>query len=166
MVRSLALYVMLALVLVACGGDSSPTESGGPNGPIITANGWMSATINGSPWSAQFITPVIGQSGHVWTIGGSGANGTTVSFAWMDNGGSTYTVGDPNSVGFNSVVAIAGQGYQAGPANLGIGGSGTMTITSITANRITGTFSFTLVRAQGEPGAGASITNGQFDITY
>jgi hypothetical protein len=166
LVRALAFSLVLSLALVACGGDASPTGSGGPNEPIITSNGWMTATINGSFWSAEFITPATGQVGQIRTVGGSSQNGTTVAFAWMDNGDTTFTVGAPNSIGFNAVVAVAGQGYQAGPPDLGIGGSGTMTITSLTANRISGTFSFELVRTSGQSGPGASITNGQFDITF
>jgi hypothetical protein len=47
----------------------------------------------------------------------------------------------------------------------GTGAAGTVTITTLTATRIAGTFSFTARKAYGSGAASTAVTDGQFDLT-
>lgn len=156
MKRFLALMSLVIWAGLGCGGDG-PAGPQGPNGPN---NGTFSARINGTDWSATIITPAIAQVGQVSAIG-AGSTTWTMAFAWMDNGPGTYVIGQ--SIGFNGNVSQAGSAWSA---SAGIG-SGTLTIATRTASRITGTFSFTMQPGQGSGATQpVTITNGQFDITF
>lgn len=155
--RTLPALAVLAAVATACGGGDGPTGPQGPNGPT---NGTFSARIDGTNWSATIVTPAMNQVGQISALGASSPT-WTMAFAWVDNGPATYVVGQ--SIGFNGNLS---QGTGVWSASAGIG-SGTLTITTRTASRVAGTFSFTM-----QPGQGSSsnqpvtITNGQFDITF
>lgn len=152
------LFALVITVCAGCGGTDSPT---GPNGPN---NGSFSAQIDGTSWSATTIIP-----GMVTTAGGVSAIGTgsltfSIAFAWIDQlttGTWTIGAGGP-SVGFNANMSQGGQTWSAGA----VGGSGTLTITTRTASRVVGTFSFTMVPSGGGSGPSRQVTNGQFDVTF
>ena len=46
------------------------------------------------------------------------------------------------------------------------GGSGTITVTTLTANRIAGTFSFDAPAGSGQATGTLQVRNGQFDVTF
>jgi len=95
---------------------------------------------------------------------GSGSPTVSIAFAWQDQlTTGTWTIGGSGqSVGFNANMTQGNQQWVAGIQ----GGSGTMTITTRTANRVAGTFSFTMVPSGGGTGSPRQVTNGQFNVTF
>jgi hypothetical protein len=146
------------LVAAACGGSDSTgpgtKTTGNPNDP-------MSATIDGVFWSS----PVPAGSSHNSIIAVAGLDlGLTasVSFGLFASAPGTYSVG-PNNTNFASAVVTKGG---AGWGSTMAGGSGSVTITTLTSNHMVGTFSF-----DGGPSTGGAtgivhVTGGKFDITF
>jgi Family of unknown function (DUF6252) len=158
---------LLSLIVIACGGDDNPAGPSG-DGSINLPNGSMSATINGTPWNAtliavNFIAPSAQFEGIV-TILGTDAAQRSISVTARSGGPGTYTVGGTSST--NMFVADAnGQGWQAQPPFPG--SSGTVTFTTMTANRAVGTFTFFAVPATATGASGnMNVTSGRFDVTY
>jgi hypothetical protein len=156
--RLVTVLLVLAFV-VGCGSDS-PAGPGGPGGP---ANGSMTAQIDGTGWSATVITPAMaasGSGGASVISGGSPAG--AIAFAWFDEGPGTYTI--PTSIGFNGNMNVAsGATWSASHAQ----GSGTLVVTTRTANRIVGTFQFVMHPAPNSGVTGTrTISSGAFDITF
>ena len=162
------LAVLATLVALGCGGgdDDNGNPTGPPNGGAT--NGSFSVQINGATWSAiGAINIQRQQQNNVIGFAGSGsAGGTTYGVAVSvvnATGPGTHSLnifagGDGSNV---SIGTSSGVGYTTGLT----GGSGTLTITSLTATRIVGTFSGTAVPA-GSSGANLVLVNGQFDITF
>jgi hypothetical protein len=86
----------------------------------------------------------------VLTIGNATGAGTHSLNATAGGDGSNLVVGSSTTAGWST-------GFS--------GGTGTVTITSLTANRIVGTFTATAVPSQGST-SNLVITNGKFDITF
>lgn len=157
---SRALFATLLFVAVGCGGDG-PTGSGGELGP-------MSAEIDGDIWSAS--APLATKpltSGHVVAVSGVG-NGQTIAFAfqWFQ-GTSTYTIGSGPA---NANLYIGTEAWRA-PADGTVGNpdgtSGTITITALTDERITGEFEFTMKAAvTGTVPEMRVVANGKFDVPF
>jgi hypothetical protein len=145
---------LLSLAAVACGSDtpSSPSQSPGP-----LSNGSFSALINGASFDATSAA-VVTASGLV-SIGGGNASGQTIGFAWLDAGTGTYPIGGATI----ATHTFRGNTWSASSAQ----GSGSITVTTTTANRVAGTFSFML---QADAASGATgtrnITQGRFDLTF
>ncbi len=150
--RLLATALILALTSAACTSGSDVT---GTSSPKPLANGSMRATIDGTAWSA---TPSVTASNRGGVIGVGGTDATqTIAFALAANVPGTYVLGPLNPA--NCELTTTGGVVWTAAGNVG---SGTITITSLTATDVAGTFSFTLVRAGG--GASKTVTNGAFDI--
>ncbi len=148
-----AVAVSLAVLLAACGSD-------GPTGPVPLANGNYSARIDGAEFNATSAA-VIGGFGGLYSLGGGNASGRTIGFAWSDAGPGTYAIG---TVGTTIASHThMGQTWSASTAQ----GSGSIVVTTSTATRVAGTFSFVL---QPDVASGATgtrtVTNGVFDLTY
>lgn len=140
--------VLFSLLAVAACGDGTGPGSGG-----------MSARIDGANWSAVD-AGALQQQGAI-SLAGSNATGTTIAFAWMDEGTGTYTIG--TSVGTNASFTIPGQGiWSASVAQ----GSGTITVTNRTDDRVAGTFSFVMEPAGGGATGTVTITEGSFDVEF
>ncbi len=153
-IRPARLIALFLLFLVTGCGSDGPT---GPQGPRDPANGSMTARIDGADWRATFITPGINTG--LSAIGGS--DGTrTMAFAWLDEGVGTYQIG--TSIGFNGNLTIGGGMWVAGAGH----GSGTLVVTTRTANRIVGTFTFSMLPETGSATGTKSITQGAFNITF
>lgn len=146
------LPVILLLVPAACGSDG-PSEPNPPGAP----NGTMTAMIDGVAWSATIITP--GITGGISAIGGSDG-GRTLAWAWVESGTGTYQIG--GAVGFNANLTVAGGTWVANNT----GGSGTLVVTTRTASRVAGTFSFTMTAGSGNASGTKTVTQGTFDITF
>jgi hypothetical protein len=166
--RTLALLATVAAF--ACGGgddddDGDPTGPG-PGGGGAT-NGSMTASVGGASWSATGTVGVTRSNPNTIGIAATGfaggtAYGIVVNIVNATGPGSHNA--NPFSGGDGSTIIVgtqAGTGY-ASALN---GGSGTITITSLTSNRIVGTFFGTLGPSSGS-GASLVITSGQFDITF
>jgi hypothetical protein len=161
------LVLPLLVALSACG-KSDPLEPSedhtGGSGSL--QNGSMSATVNGSAFTATSLTTftTLGNGVLPATLTVSGGSGTRViAFSLVGSGVGTFTVAaaDVNVV----ITEGAGQSWQG--ILSAAGSSGTFTLTTWTANRAVGTFSVT---ATPTPGTGASgnrtVTNGRFDVTF
>jgi hypothetical protein len=151
-----ALAVLLPVLLAACG-------SSGPTGPTPLANGTFTAKIDGSSFNATSAAVVPlggGGGGGGFSIGGGNTGGQTIGFAWVGGTG-TYPIGAGNAtIGTHTYM---GHTWSASSAQ----GSGSITVTSVTASHVTGTFSFVL---QPDAASGATgtrtVTAGSFDLTY
>jgi hypothetical protein len=166
--RSLALLATVAAL--ACGGGGDDDGDGNPTGPPVggggATNGSMTATIGGVNWSATGTVTVNRSSPNFIGLGATGFAGGTAYALVVGIGNATgpgthnlnvYAGGDGSSLIIGTQTTGYGTAFQ--------GGSGTITITSLTSNRVVGTFSGTLVPSTGG-GANLIVTNGQFDITF
>jgi hypothetical protein len=155
MTRSIAMLV-LALTLAACGGDST-----GPEITIPTpSNGSMTARVDGANWTALSVDAISAQgSAPIISIAGTNTQ-FTISMAWVDSGPRTYTIGQ--SIGFNATLISGSSAWTAA----GQQGAGSVTVTTRTAERVAGTFTYTLVASGAGASGTRSVTNGAFDIRF
>jgi len=151
------LFVVIALFLVAaCGSDNDPAGPGG------AGTGTMSAVINGQSWSATVTSGTV-TSGSISVLGGVDAQ-YTLAIGWIDSGPRTYVIGSDDA-GFNARLSLPGSTLADWQASLNQG-SGTMTITSQSSSRITGTFSFTMPPTEhGGQTETLQVTDGVFDLS-
>lgn len=138
------------ILTAACGG--------GPSGPD-DASGPITALIDGEPFVAQFAT-VSDHGGGIIAVNGGGAGLRAVGFQFVSTGVGTYTIAPGNLVAAG--VTIGSQAWGAG----GDIGAGTITVSTLTANRIAGTFTFTVEASTGQAPATLSVTDGRFDVTF
>jgi hypothetical protein len=133
-----------------------PIPGPGPGpapGPVD--GGTMSATIDGEPWIGTITVATIA-TGNNLVVSATGSPGMTTIALNSPAQSGTHTVGPTSSV-VGSVITSPTVGWlAAGPI-----GSGTMTISTLTATSVTGTFSFTLVPNMGT-GPNKVVTNGTF----
>jgi hypothetical protein len=165
MLRRLALVATLAAL--GCGGGDDD-DNGNPTGPGAggATNGTFTVVVNGTTWSATGTVTVSRQSNNFIGLAGSGFAGNTAYSFVVGIGNATgpgthnlnvFAGGDGSSVIVGSTTTGYGTAFQ--------GGGGTLTITTLTTNRIAGTFSGTAVPSSGG-GANLVLTSGQFDITF
>lgn len=149
----------LAASLIACGGESGPNGGG---------DGFMRATINGESWESDGVfvdQGVLAQSPGVFVlsggeVSGSEARSVTLTLAAIPGPG-TYPLGVGGTVrGGIGIVADAGAGWVT-PLS---GDAGTITITSLSATRIKGTFSFAAAASTGGATGTRTVTQGEFDL--
>ena len=165
------LAIVTTLVALGCGGggdDDDGNPTGPPGGGGGATNGSFSVQINGATWGATGTINVQRQTqNNIISFAGSGsAGGTTYGVAVSivnatgpgNHSLNIFAGGDGSNV---AIGTSSGVGYSTGLT----GGSGTLTITSLTATRIVGTFSGTAVPA-GATTANLVLVNGQFDITF
>ena len=176
---SLALAVMIPL---GCGGggDDSGTATDPTNlACASTANGTFSATLNGQTWVACATATVRRDSSFLSAkdtlrsigLAGSGFLSGNVGYAIVMtasklNGGGlsagTYPVGLVTPTNSNFIAGSNSGGWAASPT----GGSGSITITAITNNHITGTFTFDAAPTTGTATGTLQVRNGKFDLSY
>lgn len=141
----------LAAVMVGCGSD--------PAGPGL-ANGSFSAKIDGSAFRAT-VAIAATYSGGVLAVAGSDGQGRTIGFAGQVAAPGTFTVGPTSPTNFSLVTGSAG--WQAAITL----GSGSLTVTSISATGAKGTFQFTAGPLAGTGATGNKVvTEGEFDVTF
>lgn len=162
-------YLMQAVVLstvtmLGCGGGS---DNGNPTGPPAAGatNGTLTAQINGTTWNATGTITVNRQQNFIG-LAASGFAGSTAYAMVIGIGNATgpgshnlnvYAGGDGSSITVGGATTGWGTAFQ--------GGSGTITLTSLTNNRVVGTFSGTLIPSPA--GAGnMTVANGSFDVTF
>ena len=166
------LTTLATLVTIACGGgggdDSNNGNNGNPAGPNVpgATNGSFKAVINGTQWNATGQVLVSRQQNNFIGIAAAGSAGST-----------TYSVvlGIANATGpgTHSFALTAGGdgssliigGVSTGWGTAFNGGLGNVTITSLSANRIVGTFSGTAVPSSGTA-SNLVVTSGTFDISF
>jgi hypothetical protein len=161
--------VLMAAVVMACGGGGDDDDDGNPIGPPPAGgatNGSFSAQVNGATWSATGTITVTRQPNDFIGLGASGFAGSN-AYAFVIGIGNATGPGthsfDLSAGGDGSSMIIGSQ--TAGYGTAFSGGSGSVTITTLTANRIVGTFSGTAVPSSGT-GSSLAVTNGRFDVTF
>ncbi len=146
---------LATLLIASCGGDSG-TNSGN--------NSTMSATIAGASWSASLAVQA-SRGGNVLAI--SGTDGTYQILLTIPSvtAPGTFNFGVGNT-GVAQVIQVSGTTASAWTTAL-VGGSGTLTLTTFTAERATGTFSFSGTASPGTPATGTRpVTAGSFDVRF
>jgi hypothetical protein len=154
------LSTMLLLSAVACGGSSS-TSLTGTNNNNNNSSGPMSATIDGTAWSSQ-VPSAVYRSNIVAIAGLDNALTTTVSIAFGATGTGTYNLGFGNSNAGSAIVIKSGKSWGSSLQ----GGTGSVTLTTLTANHVVGTFTFNAAASGGGATGTSVVTNGKFDITF
>jgi hypothetical protein len=124
----------------------------------------MTAIIDNVTWRAVCLAVNTSVTGIISVAGGENTSAST---------GITIAIAVPRSVGTNTIgvlsptnvlLTIGGSAlWQASPA----GGSGTVTVTTSTANSAAGTFSLSMTPQAGTAATGTkSVTNGTFSVTF
>jgi len=155
-IRSVALTT-LVLFGAACGSDT------GPNDPPPLANGTMTARIDGSAWRASITIVATYQGGILAVAGGDPVSGgtRTIGFAAVVAAPGTFPIGGTGPA--NGLVTIGSSTWQAAAGT----GSGSITVTAISATGARGTFQFNALPVAGTPATGTrAITEGSFDVTF
>lgn len=141
--------IAVCLALAGCGSD-------GPSDP--TGDGPMTARIDGDSFVAVQTTVL--QSAGVTAVNGGSADLNAIGFQIQNAAPGTYTIAPGNLV--SAGVTIGNASWGAG----GNMGGGTITITTLTANRIAGTFQFSVDAIGGGASGTLAITEGAFDIDF
>ena len=142
----------VALVLAMGGCSTQPTA------PQPT-NGSMTARIDGTNFTATAIAATY--TNGILGLGGTDSQGRTIGIGGQVPGPGTFTVGVTSPANFS--VTIAGAGWQAAISL----GSGSFTVTSISAAGAKGTFQFTAGPVPGTAATGNKVvTAGGFDVQF
>ena len=150
-VNSLMLGILLTIVNLSCGGD------GGGSGPTVTPEiAVLTASIDGSPFNAASPDFCLYPGGGFSTYGQSGGNILRMWFAEPHSVPATF-----GSFAVQLMMFNASTGYTD---TLGrCGGSGSMTISEMTADRLKGEFQFSLQKSCGTTPL-VHVSNGKFDL--
>jgi len=149
---------LVLFALNACGGDG-PT---GTNGNTNVGDGTMSAAINGAAWRSMKSGDKGSHSGQIYAVVGlNGSYTIALGIAGLTAPG-TVDLSLTSGNGSNAIVSNT-VGAWSTAFN---GGSGTITVTTLTANRIAGTFSFNAPAGSGNATGTLQVRNGNFDVTF
>lgn len=140
----------VTLALSGCG--SNPTAAQPTNGSITAQVDGGSFT--GTTIAATYISGILGMAG-------TDAQGRTIGIGGQVPGPGTYTVGVTSPANFSLTIGSAG--WQAAI----LLGSGSLTVTSISAAGAKGTFQFTGGPVPGTAATGTKVvTPGAFDVKF
>lgn len=119
----------------------------------------MTATIDGGSFSAVAIAAAY--SGGIMGLGGTDSQGRTIGIGGQITAPGTYPIGPTSSANFSLTIGSAS--WQAAITV----GSGTLTVTSISATGAKGTFQFVAGPVPGTTSSGnRNVTQGAFDVTF
>ena len=133
----------------------------GPASLVVpdNAGGKVSGTFAGVPFNASSVASVSAPASGVLTFGGANTGQSLSVIVSAYNGVGTYALGTGVSRSIRLTNTIAPTGTWGGTNATT---TGTVTVTSVTATRIKGTFTATL---QPVVGAGSAVTvSGSFDL--
>lgn len=164
--RKVTVVVPLVLLLSACGGSSA-----GPDSNLPVGTGSMAAKVGASSWNATQVIAVRGPDG---TIGVSGTDVSTYAVAFKVKTGATgsFPLPDCSGPGGSDTGTNGGSVVQWPAVGNGVWGTdcshrGSVTITSVTTDGVSGTFNFESAPA---PGSGAtsalSVSAGTFSAKF
>jgi hypothetical protein len=146
------IFAAAALVLAAaCGGDTtSPANFDGRT---------MSALIDDASWRATSIA-IDSTVPSLIAVTGTNATQTLAIVIPVNQGPGTQTVGATTPI-----AAVLVMGTQSWAASRTQGGSGQITLTTVTPGHIVGTFQFTMERTGGAV-LPRRVTTGKLDVRY
>jgi hypothetical protein len=144
------------IVAVGCGGSDKAVTDPNPSGTGKD----MSAKVDGGAWVATTVGTFKSTNGLIIS-GTTAAIGISLGFSTIQGTG-TQIIGGTGATGLG-LVTTATQSWESN----GQQGSGTVTLTTLTATRVVGTFTFTapLFGTVGPP-ATRTVTSGKFDVTF
>ena len=153
--RSLVLgrgaFVALSLLVISgCGDDIIAPDLG--NG----IDGSVTMQIDGTSWTATFATA--SNQGGIVGIGAGDTQGVGFGFAFVGTTTGTYSVGP--TLANNATYSEGSLAWSA----VNTQGSGTISVTTLTADRVAGTFTFEVEAVGTHTPATKSLTSGTFDI--
>lgn len=160
-IRSLAAVALLVTV-TACGSD-------GPTNPP-ESDGSITATVDGQPWSSTIAVANYASEGFASVGGNSGTTGnvTNLTIAFPASVG-THVIPDATGMNMNFSILQPSQLWQALAMGTQLGGvgTGTVTVTTLNAERVVGTFSFVAPAATSSGATGnKTVTNGSFNVKF
>lgn len=144
------------LSLIACGGSSTAPGSGSNSCAAP-----LSATVNGVAWCSPLPQGTFQHS--IVSIAGFDTGITSsIAFAVAATVPGTYSLAFGNNTGGFATYVKNSQGWGSGLT----GGTGSVTITTLTATHVIGTFVFDAVPSNGGATGTIHVTNGHFDLTF
>jgi hypothetical protein len=150
----------LLLVATNCGGGGS-IVTGTNSAPLL--NGTFQASINGSTWSAAGRVAVTHSVSNSLIVAGASLT-YSLSFSLINaTGPGTFSL-TPSQTTLASFAILSGNGA-AWTTNTS-GGTGSVVVTVLTANRVAGTFTFDAPASPGQGTTTAHVTSGTFDVTF
>jgi hypothetical protein len=157
--------VLVALIALAatsaCGGSDDNTGTNPNSNP--SSKGTMSTKIDGTAWTALSVgtSKTTGAIGAV-IIAGTNLAQTLSVVVPISAGTGTKQMTQSSPV--SATLIVGAQTWVANPAQ---GGTGSVTITTLDAGHVVGTFTFGLVaNGQGVTPAARQLTAGSFDVRY
>ena len=138
----------------------------------MLGNGFMNARVDGTRWDAARL------QARVYSAGPFANTLAVVGESDPPATGTGIQIQAPHAVGTHRIAIgpvpafvtflLAQNGSEAvWMANIGFGGTGTVTLTAATPTRAAGTFSFTAVEISGLRGVAAQRSvSGAFDVTF
>jgi hypothetical protein len=156
------LPLALAIAAYGCGGSDNSATDPNANGATGVTNGNFTATINGTNWSAIGKVAVT-RGGSVISIAAGSLSyvlGLGIGAASLPG---VYPLSYQNPTGSIAIVTnVSGASWSTATS----GGTGTVTITALTATHVAGTFVFDAPAASGTGNGTLHVTNGKFDVTF
>lgn len=150
------LVILITATLIAFTGCKKDEDDNGGSNP---ASGSMTLKANGTDWSAT-LAVVASNSGGLVTVTGSDSNAHQAQVVVMGSSTGTYNiVAGGSNMGRWTVGTGMNDTYMAN----GILGSGSITITELTATGVKGTFTFQGVNSATNT---VNITEGKFEASF
>lgn len=145
------------LSVVSCGGSSTGPNSSGST----SCSTPLSATVNGVAWCGPL--PQATVSASIVSIAGFDSGITSsIGLAFVASAPGTYSLAFANANFGSATFSKAGQGWTSGLA----GGTGSVTLTTLTAHHIVGTFAFDAVPSNGGASGTIHVVGGQINMTF
>jgi hypothetical protein len=152
------------------GAVAAPAPAGPlPPGPALGAppapgagSGAFTAEVGGKPWSSS--RHLVSYQNQFLGITGFDTAGSAITFGLGQVAGpGTYSLDYLNVNGSSAIMAnSSGQGWNTFMP----GGTGSITIETLTAHRVAGTFSFGAAATTGGAAGTLNVASGKFDLTY
>jgi uncharacterized protein DUF6252 len=160
---SLILASLALAAATACGGSDSGKATGPTGTGTLTGDGNVSATFNGTAWRSLKTGDRVNKNGQFYGISAVNPPYAIIISIASATGPGTFNLNlTAGGDGSSGIVSNTTGGWATSLA----GGSGTITVTTLTANRIVGTFSFGAVPTSGNASGTMQVRNGKFDVTF
>lgn len=158
---SIAVATLALVGASACGGSDKATGTTN-NNTSGAGDGAISMTVNGTAWRSLKTADRVSKSGNIYAIVGLNLPYTlSLGIAGLTGPG-TVNLDLATGQGSQAIVSNSTGGW----GTAFTGGSGTITVTTLTANRIAGTFSFDAKPGSGNATGTLQVRNGRFDVTF